>query len=51
MISMSHSEDAWHRHLQDELLLSGITEEDQWMASEGLSADDSSSPNNDLVRF
>ncbi len=55
MISMSHSEDAWHRHLQDELLLSGITEvsgiRNQWTASEGLSADQSSSPNNDLVRF
>ncbi len=51
MISISHSEDAWHRHLQDELLVSGITEEDQWTASEGLSADQSSSPNNDLVRF
>lgn len=48
MISISHSEDAWHRHLQDELLVSGITEEDQWTASEGLSADQSSSPNNDL---
>uniref|UniRef100_A0A671PXW7 Amyloid-beta A4 precursor protein-binding family A member 3 n=1 Tax=Sinocyclocheilus anshuiensis TaxID=1608454 RepID=A0A671PXW7_9TELE len=48
MISISHSEDAWHRHLQDELLVSGITEEDQWTPSEGLSADQSSSPNNDL---
>lgn len=48
MISISHSEDAWHRHLQDELLVSGITEEDQWTASEGLSADQSSSANNDL---
>uniref|UniRef100_A0A8C2DYL3 Amyloid-beta A4 precursor protein-binding family A member 3 n=1 Tax=Cyprinus carpio TaxID=7962 RepID=A0A8C2DYL3_CYPCA len=48
MISISHSEDAWHRHLQDELLVSGIAEEDQWMPSEGLSADQSSSPNNDL---
>ncbi|XP_043108795.1 amyloid-beta A4 precursor protein-binding family A member 3 [Puntigrus tetrazona] len=48
MISISHSEDAWHRHLQDELLVSGITEEDQWTASEGLSAEQSSSPNNDL---
>ncbi|KTF91100.1 hypothetical protein cypCar_00019509 [Cyprinus carpio] len=49
MISISHSEDAWHRHLQDELLVSGIAEEDQWMPSEGLSADQSSSPNNDLA--
>ncbi|KAF4107053.1 amyloid-beta A4 precursor protein-binding family A member 3 [Onychostoma macrolepis] len=48
MISISHSEDAWHRHLQDELLVSGITEEDQWTASEGLSADQASSPNNNL---
>ncbi|XP_059393160.1 amyloid-beta A4 precursor protein-binding family A member 3 [Carassius carassius] len=48
MISISHSEDAWHRHLQDELLVSGITEEEQWTPSESLSADQSSSPNNDL---
>ncbi|XP_026098312.1 amyloid-beta A4 precursor protein-binding family A member 3 [Carassius auratus] len=48
MISISHSEDAWHRHLQDELLVSGITEEEQWTPAEGLSADQSSSPNNDL---
>ncbi|XP_018967641.1 amyloid-beta A4 precursor protein-binding family A member 3-like [Cyprinus carpio] len=48
MISISHSEDAWHRHLQDELLVSGITEEEQWTASKGLSADQSASPNNDL---
>ncbi|KAL1265098.1 hypothetical protein QQF64_003125 [Cirrhinus molitorella] len=41
-------EDAWHRHLQDELLLSGVSEEDQWTASEGLSTDQSVSPNNDL---
>ncbi|XP_016087328.1 amyloid beta A4 precursor protein-binding family A member 3-like isoform X2 [Sinocyclocheilus grahami] len=48
MISISHSEDAWHRHLQDELLVSGIIEEEQWTASKGLSADQSGSPNNDL---
>ncbi|KAL0181732.1 hypothetical protein M9458_024138, partial [Cirrhinus mrigala] len=48
MISISHSEDAWHRHLQDELLLSGVSEEDQWTASEGLSADQCVSPNSDL---
>ncbi|XP_067244690.1 amyloid-beta A4 precursor protein-binding family A member 3 isoform X1 [Chanodichthys erythropterus] len=48
MISISHSEDAWHRHLQDELLVSGITEEDQWTASEGLTVDQSVSPNTDL---
>uniref|UniRef100_A0A673MIH2 Amyloid-beta A4 precursor protein-binding family A member 3 n=1 Tax=Sinocyclocheilus rhinocerous TaxID=307959 RepID=A0A673MIH2_9TELE len=48
MISISHSEDAWHRHLQDELLVSGITEEEQWTASKGLSADQSVSPSNDL---
>uniref|UniRef100_A0A671KUQ9 Amyloid-beta A4 precursor protein-binding family A member 3 n=1 Tax=Sinocyclocheilus anshuiensis TaxID=1608454 RepID=A0A671KUQ9_9TELE len=36
MISISHSEDAWHRHLQDELLVSGIIEEEQWTASKGL---------------
>uniref|UniRef100_A0A672M6S9 Amyloid-beta A4 precursor protein-binding family A member 3 n=1 Tax=Sinocyclocheilus grahami TaxID=75366 RepID=A0A672M6S9_SINGR len=41
MISISHSEDAWHRHLQDELLVSGIIEEEQWTASKGLSADQS----------
>lgn len=51
MISISHSEDAWHRHLQDELLVSGITEEDQWTASEGLTVDQSVSPNTDLVSF
>ncbi|XP_050979253.1 amyloid-beta A4 precursor protein-binding family A member 3 [Labeo rohita] len=48
MISISHSEDAWHRHLQDELLLSGVSEEDRWTASEGLSADQCVSPNADL---
>lgn len=51
MISISHSEDAWHRHLQDELLVSGIAEEDQWTASEELNVDQSVSPNNDLVSF
>lgn len=48
MISISHSEDAWHRHLQDELLVSGITEEDQWAASEGQNVDRAVSPNNDM---
>ncbi|XP_067287282.1 amyloid-beta A4 precursor protein-binding family A member 3 isoform X2 [Pseudorasbora parva] len=48
MISISHSEDAWHRHLQDELLVSGIAEEDQWAASEGQNVDRSVSPNNDM---
>ncbi|XP_077058792.1 amyloid-beta A4 precursor protein-binding family A member 3 [Siphateles boraxobius] len=48
MISISHSEDAWHRHLQDELLVSRITEEDQWAASEKRTVDQSVSPNNDM---
>ncbi|KAK7119784.1 hypothetical protein R3I94_021578 [Phoxinus phoxinus] len=48
MISISHSEDAWHRHLQDELLVSRITEEDQWAASEDRTVDQSVSPNNDM---
>ncbi|XP_051531282.1 amyloid-beta A4 precursor protein-binding family A member 3-like isoform X2 [Myxocyprinus asiaticus] len=48
MISVSHSEDAWHRHLQDELLVSGITEEEQWVASEGLVTDQSVGESNDL---
>lgn len=51
MISISHSEDIWHRHLQDELLLSGITEEDRWAASEHLTPDQSVGENNDLVRI
>lgn len=48
MISISHSEDIWHRHLQDELLLSGITEEDRWAASERLTPDQSVGENSDL---
>nr|XP_055041087.1 amyloid-beta A4 precursor protein-binding family A member 2 [Misgurnus anguillicaudatus] len=48
MISISHSEDIWHRHLQDELVLSGITEEDRWAASERLTPDQSVGENNDL---
>lgn len=41
MISISHSEDIWHRHLQDELLVTGIAEEDQWAVSENLTLDQS----------
>lgn len=48
VISMSHSQDAWHRHLQDEFLVSGVAEDEQWTQSEGLSGDQSVSPNNDL---
>ncbi|XP_059385102.1 uncharacterized protein LOC132119287 isoform X1 [Carassius carassius] len=48
MISVSHSKDAWHRHLQEELLVSGITEEEQSTASKGLSVVQSISPNSDL---
>lgn len=48
VISMSQSQDAWHKHLQDEFLVSGVAEDDQWMQSEGLSANQSVSPNNDL---
>ncbi|XP_073682128.1 amyloid-beta A4 precursor protein-binding family A member 3 [Garra rufa] len=47
MISISHSQDAWHRHLQDELLVS-VSEDDRWTPSEGLSADRCVSTNNDL---
>lgn len=50
MISISHSQDIWHRHLQDELLVTGIAEEDQWAASESLSPDQSVGENNDMVK-
>ncbi|XP_051957531.1 amyloid-beta A4 precursor protein-binding family A member 3-like [Xyrauchen texanus] len=47
MFSASHCEDAWHRHLQDELLVSGVTEEEQLVASEGLATDQSVGESND----
>ncbi|TRY97479.1 hypothetical protein DNTS_008213 [Danionella cerebrum] len=47
MIPVSHSEDAWHRHLQDELLVCGVSEE-EWMQSERLTTDQSICANNDL---
>lgn len=50
MISISHSEDIWHRHLQDELLVSGSAEEDQWAASESLTPDRLAGENTDVVR-
>ncbi|KAI7795379.1 amyloid-beta A4 precursor protein-binding family A member 3 isoform X2 [Triplophysa rosa] len=48
MISISHSEDIWHRHLQDELLVSGIAEEDQWAASESVIPDQLAGENTDV---
>lgn len=49
MISISHSEDIWHRHLQDELLVTGIAEEDQWAASESVPPDQLAGENSDVV--
>ncbi|KAK1806029.1 hypothetical protein P4O66_013072 [Electrophorus voltai] len=51
MVTISYDQDIWHRHLQDEFVMSGYSEHEvleQWQQSKGLASDELASHNADV---